>query len=301
MEINPKNAVQYAAKSYLNFHTHSQPYKLIPMRTLAAIICLIFVMYIRSGFAQTLFLQANGSQDAYTLINDKLVEFDGNAFETPDCSHQDFGPHITQIYDEILRKHVFRFHIHRDQDTDRCVKFDRQRTEIKVYAKSPDWMKATEESSFTYKWKFKVEQKFQPSKKFTHFFQLKSVGGAYGMPLLTLTARKGLRGKPDRLELRHATHGKASKIRVAKLQPFLGTWLQVTVEAIFGTKGKFVIQIISMNDNNPLLYYENNSLNMWKEDTDFIRPKWGIYRSLRDKQSLRDEVIDFADIEINVN
>ena len=62
-----------------------------------------------------------------------------------------------------------------------------------------------------------------------------------------------------------------------------------------------VIQVISMNNNRTLLYYENNSLNMWKQDADFIRPKWGIYRSLKDKQSLRDEVIDFADIEINVN
>ncbi|MBE89184.1 MAG: hypothetical protein CMM76_07055 [Rhodospirillaceae bacterium] len=257
-------------------------------------------MCLRSGHAQTLFLQANGSQDAYTLINDKLVEFDGNAFETSDCSHRDFGPHITQVYDAILRKHVFRFHIHRDEDTDRCVKFDRQRTEIKVYAKSPDWMKATEQSSFAYKWKFKVDQKFQPSKKFTHFFQLKGVGGVYGTPLLTLTARKAPKGQPAKLELRHATHAKASKIRVAKLQPFLETWLQVNVEATFGSKGKLVIQIKSMNDNHTLLYYESNSLNMWKQDADFIRPKWGIYRSLRDKKSLRDEVIDFADIEIKV-
>ena len=260
------------------------------MRALTALTCLIFAMCLRSGHAQTLFLQANGSQDAYTLINDKLVEFDGNAFETSDCSHRDFGPHITQVYDAILRKHVFRFHIHRDEDTDRCVKFDRQRTEIKVYDKSPDWMKATEQSGFAYKWKFKVDQKFQ----------LKGVGGAYGMPLLTLTARKGPRGQPAKLELRHATHGKARKIRVEKLQPFLGTWLRVNVKATFGSKGKLVIQIKSMNDNHTLMYYENNSLNMWKQDADFIRPKWGIYRSLRDKQSLRDEVIDFADIEIKV-
>ena len=120
------------------------------------------------------------------------------------------------------------------------------------------------------------------------------------MPLLTLTARKGPRGQPAKLELRHATHGKARKIRVEKLQPFLGTWLRINVKATFGSKGKLVIQIKSMNDNHTLMYYENNSLNMWKQDADFIRPKWGIYRSLRDKQPLRDEVIDFADIEIKV-
>jgi len=268
------------------------------MRTLAAIIGLIISLCIKTSHAQTLFLEANGSQDPYTLINDKFVEFDGNAFETPDCSHQSFGPHITQIYDQILRKYVFRFHIHRDEDTDRCVKFDRQRTEIKVYAKSPNWMKAVEKSSFSYKWKFKIDKDFQPSEKFTHFFQLKSVGGSHTMPLLTLTGRKGLRGQPDKLELRHASHGKASKIKVTELQPFLGKWLQVNVDAIFGSRGKLVIKIMSINDHHPLMHYENSSLNMWEEDADFIRPKWGIYRSLNDKQSLRDEVIDFADIQI---
>ena len=86
--------------------------------------------------------------------------------------------------------------------------------------------------------------------------------------------------------------------QLTELQPFLGKWLQVNVDAIFGSRGRLVIKIMSINDNHPLMHYENSSLNMWKEDADFIRPKWGIYRSLNDKQSLRDEVIDFADIQI---
>ena len=79
------------------------------MRALPTIICLIFAMFIRSGSAQTLLLRANGSQDAYTLINNKLDEFDGNAFEKSDCSYRDFGLHITQVYDAILRNMCVAF------------------------------------------------------------------------------------------------------------------------------------------------------------------------------------------------
>ena len=79
------------------------------MRALPTIICLIFAIFIRSGFSQILLLQANGSQDAYTLINDKLGEFDGNAFETSDCSYRDFGLHIIQVYDAILRNMCVAF------------------------------------------------------------------------------------------------------------------------------------------------------------------------------------------------
>ncbi|MGL1889739.1 MAG: T9SS type A sorting domain-containing protein, partial [Reichenbachiella sp.] len=37
---------------------------------------------------------------------------------------------------------------------------------------------------------------------------------------------------------------------------------------------------------------------MWKTEAAFIRPKWGIYRSLDDQASLRDEEVLFADISI---
>ena len=120
---------------------------------------------------QTLLLQAIGSKEAYMVINDKLAD-NGNAVEVSDWSHSNFGSPITQVFDEVLKKHVFRFHIHPDQDTDRCKKSDGQRTEIKVYDKSPDWLKGLKESKFVYKWKFRLDKKFQPSRRFTHLFQI---------------------------------------------------------------------------------------------------------------------------------
>ena len=250
---------------------------------------------------QTLLLRGTGSQDAYAAINDKLAE-DGNAIEVSDCSHPQFGSHITQAFDEILKKHVFRFHIHRDHDTDRCKKFDRQRTEIKVYDKSPDWLKGVENSKFTYKWKFRLDRNFQPSRHFTHWFQMKAVGGPYSShPMITFTARKRHGERPDRFELRYGTQHDSSKLMEANLPLFLGRWLQVSVNARFGEKGALAIRITSINTGAQLLHYENNSIKLWKDSADFLRPKWGIYRSLKHKGALRDEVVDFADIEIQTN
>ena len=118
---------------------------------------------------------------------------------------------------------------------------------------------------------------------------------------MTLTTRKGANEDLNRFEIRHAAQRKSNTIKVQKLQPFLGKWLQVNVEVNFGNKGKLVIQITSMKDSNRLLHYESNSIKMWKDYADFIRPKWGIYRSLKYKDALRDETIYFADIVIRVN
>ncbi|KAG4080375.1 hypothetical protein HA402_006713 [Bradysia odoriphaga] len=78
-------------------------------------------------------LRADGVTDTYTLIDAALLERSGTVVETPDCKHTDFGPHITQVFDDELNRHVFAFHSHIRQDDDRCINTDRQRVEIKTY------------------------------------------------------------------------------------------------------------------------------------------------------------------------
>jgi len=249
-----------------------------------------------------LVLRATGSQVAYTIINDQLADYNGDVIEVPDCSHDEFGPHITQVFNKFLNRYVFRFHIHRDHDSDRCKKFDRQRTEIKVYRKSPEWLRAIEGSQFKYRWKFKLDKLFQGSRHFTHLHQIKAVGGSEAsMPLITLSARKGRRGKPDMFELNYAKNSKQRKMKLVKLGPFLGQWAEAIEQISFGENGKYFIKIKSLKTGKQLFNYRNDSIRMWKNEADFLRPKWGIYRSLKDKEMLRDEMVDFADVEIQSN
>jgi len=243
-------------------------------------------------------LSADGKTDTYGLINAALAP-GGNAVEVPDCGHPEFGPHITQAYDAILKRYVFRFHIHRDRDDDRCRKADRQRTEIKTYARSPDRLKAFAGDVMVFRWKFRLDPAFQPSHRFTHLHQIKAVGGDYAaMPLITLTARKGKKGKPDRMELRHAARDRQKTLAMRPLPAFLGRWLSVAERISFAREGSYEISIRDVLTGAVLFEYENAALATWKEGAAFLRPKWGIYRSLRDRDNLRDEIVDFADFGI---
>ena len=248
--------------------------------------------------AESVKLSADGSPDTYRHINSFLAP-DGDAIEVPDCRHLDFGPHITQVRDVELDQFVFRFHIHRDEDDDRCQKDDRQRVEIKVYDKSPDKLKARANSVFTYRWKFRLPLDFQPSQNFTHFHQIKAVGGPEAnVPLLTLSARKGKAAHYDRFELRHSPERKQHTAHWVPLSPLLGRWLAVEERIHYGEIGKIAITIIAMKSGQPVFEFAAQNLRMWKTDADFQRPKWGIYRSLKERQTLKDETVDFADFEI---
>ena len=238
-------------------------------------------------------LSADGVTDTYTLINSVLAP-GYNVVEAPDCGHEDFGDHIDQVMDEVLNTYVFRFHIHVDEDDDRCKNYDRQRNEIKTYDKSPDNLKAVEGETVEYKWKFKLDKDFQPSSSFTHLHQVKAVGGSEdGMPLITLTARS-----TDKMQLRYAAHLSQETIEEVALSPFLGQWVEVTERITFGENGTYVIDIVRLSDQMSVLHFEDNDIRMWKTDADFLRPKWGIYRSLNEAEALRDEMLYFNDFSI---
>jgi len=222
-------------------------------------------------------LMADGPGDTYALIASVLAP-GYTPIEVPDCSHIPFGRHIDEVFDTALNAYVFRFYLHKIEDSDRCRKFDRQRTEIKAYDKSPDNLLGVEGETVVYSWKFKMDSTFQPSYSFTHVHQLKAVGGPEAsVPLFTLTLRKA---NPDRLELRYAETTEV-------------------IETIrYGEVGMYEISIKRVDNGQVLFSYQNDSLRTWKTDADFIRPKWGIYRSLSDADNLKDEVLLFADFRI---
>ena len=242
-------------------------------------------------------MNADGPGDTYELINSVLAP-QGNVVEVPDCAHESYGRHISEEFDDELGIYVFRFDIHKDEDNDRCKNFDRQRNEIKTYDKSPDDLLGVLGETVTYSWKFKLAEDFKPSSSFTHLHQIKAVGGSEdAMPSITLTARKG---SPDNLELRFAEDFTQKTLVKFPLDAMRGKWLQVTSEVHYGDwgEGSYSVTITSIADNTVVFEYENNALRMWKTNASFMRPKWGIYRSLNDQSSLQDESVFFADFMI---
>ncbi|MEO7312373.1 MAG: hypothetical protein ABIX01_18365 [Chitinophagaceae bacterium] len=252
-------------------------------------------------------LNADGPGNTYELINSVFAP-GYTAVEAPDqcSSHPSFGRHVAELWDADLNQYVFEFYIHvptsfpvtaTTPDNDRCINFDRQRVEIKTYESSPDNLKGTLGETITYKWKFKVPVGFQPSSSFTHIHQIKAVGGDESDPLFTITVRKGT---PNKIELIYVpTSGLASnKVSVVNLSLFEGQWVEATEVVKVGANGTYSMTIKRVNDGTTLIAYSNANIATIRPDNSFIRPKWGIYRSLNTPSDLRDESLRFANFSI---
>ncbi len=236
-------------------------------------------------------LKADGPGNTYELINSVLSP--GNeAVENPECIHGAFGRHIAEVWDDDLKENVFEFYSHVSPDNDRCEKLDRQRVEIKTYEPSPDNLKGTLGETVTYNWKFKLPKGFQPSTNFTHLHQIKAVGGSQDLPLFTLTARKG---KINQLIV---IHNNVTTLASANLSDFEGVWVEITEKIKIGANGTYSISIKKVNNGKELLAFSTDNIMTIRPDNDFIRPKWGIYRSLKKAEDLRDEAVRFNNFSI---
>ena len=245
--------------------------------------------------AAAVVLSANGTGDTYELITSVLGP-DNNPIEVPDCGHAEFGRHIDELFDDELNTNVFRFYLHTAFDDDRCLNADRQRNEIKTYSKPPDNLKGIEGETVVYKWKFKLQEGFQSSTSFTHLHQIKAVGETVAStPMYTLTTRKST---PDRLELRYAEDDDQITLKRTDLAPLINTWLEVTETIRYGIDGTYDIVIKKVSDATVLFEYTNNTIRNWQPGTEFVRPKWGIYRSLNSAEDLRDENVLYNDFSI---
>tara|TARA_R110002049_G_scaffold250154_3_gene424519 strand:+ start:288 stop:2246 length:1959 start_codon:yes stop_codon:yes gene_type:complete len=241
-------------------------------------------------------LSADGAGNTYELINTVLAP-GYNSVESPDCSHNEFGRHIKEVWDNDLEKSVFEFICHITPDDDRCINADRQRVEIKTYSPSPENLKGVVGETITYQWKFKLQSGFQSSYSFTHIHQIKPVGGDDALPLFTLTTRKGF---PDKLELIYIKDELSGidKKAIINLSDFDDEWVEVVEKIKVGEHGFYSIEIEKVSDGSTLLAYNNSDISTIRANNNFIRPKWGIYRSLNTLSDLQDESVYFADFSI---
>ena len=241
-----------------------------------------------SATSEGTYLIADGKTDTYELISSVLG---WNPIENPDCGHPEFGPHIAQEWDDDLEKYAFVFYIHVSFDNDRCKNFDRQRNEIKAYSSSLDYLKGFLGETITYRWRFKLDDGFQPSSNFTHIHQLKDYGGNISSPIITLSPRIG---SPDILEIAHYDSTRIHAVLgTAPLELFTGVWVEAYERMTFGHEGSYSIELRNLSTGALLLAYDDPNIDLWRFGAEFVRPKWGIYRSLNSQEYLRDEQVHF--------
>ena len=276
------------------------------------------------NYDPTNFEGASGEVDTFPCIY--------GAVEHTDDTHAEFGEHITQAYDADLGKDVFSFHVHQSDhseyidddnravatpDTDRCRTDgdydDRQRVEVKTYSESPATLLGVKGETHMMSWKMKLPADFAASDKFTHLHQLKPVGGPGAkMPLITLTAVGAKEAtsdddtpEPAKLNLRYSP-STVSQITItsAPLEELMGKWVHIVEKVTFGLEGQGRYEILILDAANleaaPIMQFSSYSLPTWKIDDEgeFIRGKWGVYRSIVQGDKLKDEEVKFADIMI---
>lgn len=250
-------------------------------------------------------LKADGPGETYELISSVLAP-GKSAVEAPDHNklgnHASFGRHIAEVWDADLKENVFEFYSHINYvNADKTITTDnepvsnvdqKQRVEIKSYEGSPDNLKGTIGETITYQWKFKLPIGFQPSSNFTHLHQIKAVGGTQDMPIFTLTAKKASENKFN------VVHNNETIVASMNLSELEGTWVQITEVIKVGANGTYSVVIKRIKDGKELLSYSNLDIETIRPDNNFIRPKWGIYRSLKKITDLREESVRFADFYI---
>lgn len=248
-------------------------------------------------------LDADGPDNGLTAY-DLIREFGGPApIESPDLydvNHPGVA-HIYEEHDEEVGNHfVFTLHRDTDIDRDRIELTDRQRNEIKAYSGSERALKGYENDIFEYSWKFKVNDSMEVSRNFTHLFQLKAVGSGSSTPLLTISGAD--RGEGDLIEVRHSPIQETSVISSNSWALALGEWVKVVCRVTYANDGKLSLTATRLGDDTLILSVEQENIDMWRgeNEEDFVRPKWGILRSLADRDNLRadEEIVRFANFSV---
>jgi hypothetical protein len=220
--------------------------------------------------------QVQAAFGKYSIESPEL--FEGN--------HRDFE-HLTVEKDKEMGA-SFVFYLHRDKDGDRDKAWpngmERQRNEIKGYQSSPATLKAVRGEVTRYHWYLKIDESFTITKSFCHFFQLKPVKGKNSSdPLVTLSGSI-VRGKPQ-LELRWWSKDGSDRISVADWEDSRGKWLECECISRLDEKGTIRFSVRS-TDGAIRFGHELKNFNSWRPGSSFVRPKWGIYRSLVNKKEI---------------
>ena len=252
-------------------------------------------------------LDADGDMvglDTYDLIRDFGGDRVPGPIEAPDL-YPINHPGVRHIYedsDATVGNH-FVFIIHRDIDIDRdrVANDDRQRNEIKTYDQSEEAVKGFENETSIYRWKFRINADMEVSTRFTHLFQLKAVGGSDSQPILTISGAE--RSGEDGIEVRHSPLQETTILDRADWSTVTGEWLEAYCRVTFAESGDLRLIVTRMSDDEVIFDIDERGLDLWRgeDPSHFVRPKWGIYRSILDLDNLRpnEENVRFANFSIS--
>ncbi len=186
-------------------------------------------------------------------------------------SHMIGRVHVKHIY---VQNGVYRVDMHRiDRDGS-----DRQRSEVKGMQAAGRNLEMDLGQTWRITYDLFLPESLKGCDHFCHIFQLKRPGPG-SSPLVTMSLRR--RGGREELALRSFASG--GDIGSTALAPLRNKWINVDMTFRIGDAGKGMGRLVITDGARTVVNSTRDRIDIWLGDR--IRPKWGIYRSVRSSPS----------------
>jgi hypothetical protein len=182
----------------------------------------------------------------------------------------------------VVEQDHWRFNIWRD-DRDTTGGGDRQRTEVRGMVSNGRPVKMLDGETWKLAYDMFIPASLHGTSRFTHIFQTKAPTSSDAGPWVTLSLTRS--GSTELIRLQaDSTRGNPS-IAAHELAPLHERWVTVEITLRPGDKGSAGLVLKFATDGRPaassiITTGTRSNLRIPDRDT-YVRPKWGIYRSLR--------------------
>jgi hypothetical protein len=200
-----------------------------------------------------------------------------NAFEGIEVDRANKHPDRKNKYIVVEGDH-YRFNIWKD-DRDSTGGGDRQRTESKGMVAGGSALKMKNNETWQITYDMYMPSSLHGTSKFSHIFQLKTPA-TNGGPWITLDPSRS--GSTETLRARAYSTSGAPDIATTNLAPLRDKW--VTIEWTFKIGPKGTARFALRNGGTTVVDHTLSNVNV-PDQGDYVRPKWGIYRSIKSASS----------------
>jgi hypothetical protein len=209
-----------------------------------------------------------------------------DAFEGIECDRAGIHPERKGKYVVVEDGDHYRFNIWKD-DRDSTGGGDRQRTESKGMVQDGTALKMRNGETWNISYEMYMPSSLHGTSKFTHIFQTKTPADNGG-PYVTLDL--GRSGSKELLRARAYANDGSPDIASTDLSPLRNKWITIQWTLTIGSSGKatFVARN-GTGSSAPVAVQGTRTGVKIPDDGDYVRPKWGIYRSI---ESASSDILD---------
>jgi len=227
----------------------------------------------------------SGKPHAGTLLWHPNPATDGlKAFEGLEFDRADKFPGRHDDYIIVEGNDHYRFNIWKN-DRDSTGGGDRQRTESKGMVQNGTALKMTNGQTWTISYQMYMPTTLHGTSKFTHIFQTKIPSTNAG-PFVTLDLTRES-STSETLRARAYANPGSPTIASAPLAPLRGQWITIIWTLTIGQSGTARFQCLDSAGKTVADGTKHGVI--MPDQGDYLRPKWGIYRSV---QSASSDIID---------